>query len=193
MNGEFPWIYVAMVVIAFISWVFNRIQEATAERQRSQELKRRRQEDAQAPRRATSSAPPPLPRERREEPPVPQVGERLQELMEALGAGPPKTSSQPPPQAPESAPRTSPSKTTPPATVEEPTLSADEREALARLQESARTGYEIPVARNRHAKRLAADDVRQSLRTPSGLKKAVLLKEVLDTPVGLRNGHGYGV
>ena len=39
------WIlYAAMIVIAFVSWVFNRIQEATANRRREKEIEARRQD-----------------------------------------------------------------------------------------------------------------------------------------------------
>ena len=31
-EADIPWVYVAMIVIAFISWVFRKIQESTAAR-----------------------------------------------------------------------------------------------------------------------------------------------------------------
>ena len=91
----------------------------------------------------------------------------------------------------QSRPKTSSARVAQAPPPEEPVLSAAEREALARVKKGEDLAA-APGSRKRNRSKLAANEVRTSLRSPAGLKKAVLLKEVLDRPVGLRNGNGYG-
>ncbi len=188
MNQDVPWLYVAMIAIAFISWIFNRIQEATAERQRARELKRQResarQEPASPPQRGPD-APPPLPTPR-EEP-----EDLLKDLFEALGGRPvapvPSKRQERPPEKPVARKPPKAAKSS-----ERVSLSAAERAALERVQarEAARlTPDTVPtvIRRGRSGKQL-----RQLLGSQSGLRQAVVLKEVLDSPVSLRDERRVG-
>ncbi|MCB1063827.1 MAG: hypothetical protein KDN20_13000 [Verrucomicrobiae bacterium] len=184
MNDNPPWFYLAMVVIAFISWVFNRIQEATAERRRVKELKRRREEQEQDPYRSPQQSPPPV---RRPQPqPADESGEMLRDLMEALGGAPkpaPAPAQRQAPPLPKA--RVVSSQPKKPAPAPGAKLSAAERAALERIQSSsAMATPPATVAVHRAGKSGAG--LRKLLRSPGGMRQAVLLKEVLDTPVGLR-------
>lgn len=191
MDNEFPWIYVAMIVIAFISWVFNRIQEATAERNRAQELKRRELDEEERP-----GQPPPLPARGESRPAAERRVETLQDLIEALGGPPqPVRESPRPSQAPAStaahakAPPAPRSKS--PATPES-RLSPAEREALERIRRSsaATAGPTslIGITRARAPEGGASGEVRRLLRSGGGLRQAMVLKELLDKPISMRRG-----
>lgn len=188
MDGEFPWIYVAMMVVAFISWVFNRIQEATAARKRNKETQRRRTESP-IPERRASAGPPPLPRDRDidSEPTVeaPVVGERLRELMEALGAPPPQTAPEPIERTlPERAPKKTPEPAAKPSQPKAPILSAQERAALDRVKKrEADPAYDT---RKQDDTGVAVAEIRKLVSSPGGLRKAVILREILDPPLALR-------
>ncbi|NNE94180.1 MAG: hypothetical protein HKN23_21235 [Verrucomicrobiales bacterium] len=67
---DFPWPYVVVIFIAFISWVYNKLQEAAAERRRRrvermkgafQEQKPVYQQPEEEPLRPSTSSPPPIP------------------------------------------------------------------------------------------------------------------------------------
>jgi hypothetical protein len=199
MNGEFPWIYVAMLVIAFISWVFNRIQEATAERQRAAELKRRRQEQANQPTAQRQGSPPPLPSRGSSSPqeePAEEPGELLKDLMEALG-GPPRP--EPTRQAerpPTSSPARAQRQTRPQVQerekpkVKAPMLSAAERAAFERIEGKNAVAVALPKVKQRKASAAGAD-VRRLLGSSRGLRQAVILKEVLDAPLSMRDEGSF--
>lgn len=200
MNEEFPWTWLAMVAIAFISWVFNRIQEATAERQRARELARRREKAAAEGRPGSGGAaeapvePPPLPGRREPRPVLDDAEASLRELMEALG-GPPAKPGPPAPEVgrrpaappPRGARRERPlpaaaSQPKPPAS--EPELSEAERAALERLRRQPTPSPATPAAVA--STRRQAPPVTEWLRRPGGLKQAIVLREILDQPLSLR-------
>jgi hypothetical protein len=196
MNQDFPWHWVAMVVIAFISWIFSRIQEATAERQRVKELQRRRAENRDTA--EPAAAPPPLPAQREPGPLDDLRDKSLRELIEALGGAPQPTpeprQTTPPPRPAREKPQTraaaaaakSP-KQTPPA-VPAPSLSAAERAALERLQAAPKAGDATTSAGSKKgsSSRRANAGLPALLRSPAGLRQAIVLKELLDKPVSLR-------
>ncbi|MCB1088698.1 MAG: hypothetical protein KDM63_16790 [Verrucomicrobiae bacterium] len=178
MNDNFPWTWAAMLVIAFLSWVFNKIQEATAERRRAEELRRRK---GQPERSGPPSVPPSPPRQSAPQPSGQDNRESpLRDLIDALG-GPPQPVRTPPPLKRESTPP-APQKTTPrPAEPAKPKLTKAEQEALARLQSGA--------AGKRKTRKNAVENAaawRQRLRSAEGLRQAIILKELLDKPVSLR-------
>lgn len=198
MNQDVPWTWLAMVAIAFISWIFNRIQEATAERQRAKELARRREKAAAGnpPGSGGPASPPPLPEQREPRPVFEEAEASLRELMEALGGPPVK----PPPPAP--APETNRRPTTSPArearresrprpeTVTKPKppaaapeLTEAERAALERLRrQSSADPFPAPAASSSRP----APALTEWLRRPGALQQAVVLREILDKPVSLR-------
>lgn len=199
MDGDIPWHYVALVVIAFISWLFNRIQEATAERRRLHELRRRREEQKNAPqptRRETSSSPPPIPQGRRpatRHEPEEKAEEILRDLFEALG-GPPQEAPEPVrprPEQPRERPKPPPITRKPveetPQHPTEPVLSAAEKAALERVK-TGRAG--VSGVRRRTADSQA--NFRRLLRSSGGLRQAVIVKEILDAPLALRDDPASG-
>ena len=202
MEGDIPWHYVALVVIAFISWLFNRIQEATAERRRLHELKRRREEQKHAPQPtrpepSSSSSPPPIPQGRRpatRHEPEEKAEEILRDLFEALG-GPPQEAPEPvrprhepPPERPKPPPITrKPAGESSPQRPAEPLLSEAEKAALERVK-TGRSG--IPGSRRRTADSQA--NFRRLLRSSGGLRQAVIVKEILDAPLALRDDPASG-
>ena len=162
MDGDFPWQYLALVVIAFLSWLFQKIQEATAERRRAKELRRR------------GSLPQP---ERRTETPVPPivVADSLRDLMEALGGAPQKPSV-PPPLPPRATPK--------PASKSKKTPAAEAPAQKSVPAPEAEKPVLVSTAFDEVAK--APKPLRNLLASPSGLRQAMILKEVLDKPVALR-------
>lgn len=195
MNQDFPWHWVAMVVIGFISWIFSRIQEATAERQRVKELQRRRAENRDTA--EPAAAPPPLPAQREPGPLDDLRDKSLRELIEALGGAPQPTpeprQTTPPPRPAREKPQTraaaaakSPKQTPPAAPA--PSLSAAERAALERLQAAPKAGDATTSAGSKKgsSSRRANAGLPALLRSPAGLRQAIVLKELLDKPVSLR-------
>jgi hypothetical protein len=181
MDGEFPWIYVAMIVIAFVSWIFNRIQEATAGRQRAEETRRRKENgdfDIDEDEDYFEEQEPGPARE------TPTSGEdAMRKLMEALGgtvveapkSPSPEQSRQPP--ARQSAAVASP----PPVPVElvSQRMSAEERAALERIKKR----NEIKVVPKKKAKSTLGEmSIADLVRDPDGIRKAILLREILDRP-----------
>ncbi|MCB1231444.1 MAG: hypothetical protein KDN19_14325 [Verrucomicrobiae bacterium] len=195
MDVDVPWHYLALVVIAFVTWLFNRIQEATAERRRVEELKRQREQGAPRSRSQSqpshSSPPPPLPARDRQPSPVSDGDRMLGELLEALGNKPqtpaPSHRAQqyvPPTQKPAAASQSKP-KAEPAAR-----LSASERAALERVK-SGRAAV-LPSKESASAKRRKhspglSEEFRKMLRSPNGLRQAVVMKEILDRPISLRD------
>jgi hypothetical protein len=164
MDGDFPWHYLALVVIAFVSWLFQKIQEATAERKRANELRRRQRDGME-------TAPLPQPSLPRRELPVPPVvDEHLRELIEALG-GPPQPVA-PPPLPPEKKPKPVAAKAVKPA--EPPKTPVPVPRVQPVLTAPAEVSHREP------------NPLRKLLSSPAGLRQALVLKEILDKPVTLR-------
>ena len=174
MKGEFPWIYAAMIVIAFVSWVFNRIQEATAGKQRAEEL-RQRKEDGDFDLEEEDFF------EEVESQPVnapPKSGEdTMRKLMEALGGTVVQA-----PQAPSREPVPQRQTAPPPVPVKssQARMTAEERAALDRLKK--RGGAKPEVTRSRLETKGARSTIADLVRDPKGIRDAVVLREVLDRP-----------
>ncbi|MCP5551314.1 MAG: hypothetical protein H7A53_10540 [Akkermansiaceae bacterium] len=175
-----PWLYAAMIVIAFISWVFNKFQEATAEKRRAREeaLHRSRRRAPSSPSSIRDAAPPaqappPLPRRSESSAPAQPPGS-LEELLEAIG-GTRRPTSQPPSRAAATTRRQSvpePIAAKPKAPTR-PTLSQSEKEALDRL----RSGKTSSTPRGRKGSRLFPDI--------AAVRRAIIASEVLGKPKGL--------
>lgn len=191
MNQDVPWIYVAMIVIAFISWIFNRIQEATAERQRARELRRRREQGNQ---KSSEPTPPPIPGNRQPaSTPRDEPEDILKDLFEALGGRPaapvpsPSKPDRPRPVEKKTESRKIPGST--PAAQTRQVLSAAERAALERVQarEAAQRNPEVAPKVIRRGR--SAQPLRKLLKSQIGLRQAVVLKEILDPPVSMRDSR----
>lgn len=170
MDNEFPWIYVAMIVIAFISWILNRIQEFTSARKDA----RAHREPPQTPRQVreaqTPSREPWLPDEEspREPSRRPDPGDSLRELFEALGGAPatppppirrPEKAAAAPPRQPVAIPKP------PPIAIPKPPLKPP--------------AVKKPQSQD-------AERARLLLKSRTGLRQAMILKEILDKPLGMR-------
>lgn len=183
---DFPWIYVAMIFIAFVSWLHRRVQEAAAarrlragERRAAAEAARRERplpggaapspylapERAPAPP-AAPATPPPLPRRAppSEEIPVPRS---FRELFEMLSESRPPV----PPHAEPVAP---------------PPLPAANPPAAAAKPAAPRAPVPAPVVASALRPTPAGFGLTKALRRRGPLRQAILLKEILDAPVALR-------
>ena len=186
---DFPWIYVAMIFIAFVSWLHQRIQEAAAARkirsaQRKTAAEAARHErplggefrpsagppalPAPAPSRPTSIPEPSTPRPAAPSPeaeiPVPRS---LRELIQTL-----ETLSNPPAETPE--PRT---------VVAPPPLPVTPVVTEAPAPPPRPSVAPVPEAGTRPSPATGLTGV---LRRRGSLREALILKEVLDSPVSLR-------
>lgn len=177
MDGDFPWIYVAMIFIAFISWVKSRLDEAAKIRQERAEAReaakraKRESKPVEAPspyrpREATSrptapaSVPVPVPT-----PTVPDMESRpvptsFREFFEMVK----EAATEPEPVAPPPLPKPSPP-------VPAPVVAEVRRSVTA----------SAPVATAAPAPRTS-----RLLRSRAGLRDAMVLKEILDPPVSMR-------
>ncbi len=200
MNEDsFPF-YLAMVVIAFISWVFKRIQEATAARQRGNELEARREEQQweEDEEEETVTAPPPLPRARRNpaQPGAGEPAEMIRELVAAMGGGTTATRKAEQRQhRPEPVHEAADSH----LGISQPTmapnpedlLSSSERAVLERIkrQEALADDHFPSIGREHGRQGHRASGLPELLRSPGGLRQAIVLKELLDKPVTMRESE----
>ena len=182
MNEDFPWLYVAMIVIAFISWILNRIQEFTNARKEAKERKERpedvrrirerqaRTEEAWLPEEEEIQPEPRIPSPARTDP-----GEALRELYEALG-GPPAE------QAPQR-PRTTP----PPIRRKAKAVdaaTATERKPIAIPRPSPAAQQRPEPASVRKSRNSDSQRAKLLLKSRSGLRQAMILKEIFGDPKG---------
>lgn len=189
MDSDFPWVYVAMIFIAFVSWIRARLQEA-AELRRVNALKKR----AAQTERNSSSLPSPVspylhpspqvPHSRpvvlestKVETPVPEVPKSFRELFEVLQGQmigqtePPSVNQTAPPPLPVSpAPR-----------AEAPIAVAAVPLPEIKPPVSSRAHQGRKVARN------TSGDLSRMLKTRGTLREALIMKEILDIPVALRD------
>lgn len=196
-NDNIPWQYVALIIIAFITWLFNRIQEATAERRRIKELKRRREEQQATP--AHGAADRPIHSPSRPAEPEDSAEDILHDLFEALGGKPrtppplPRQEEPERPRARSARPSVSASdsrrQSEPPKPVKAPEerLSAAERAALDRVKQGATPVTSDLVAVKSRRRQGSTQEFRQLLRSQGGLRQAVVMKEILDPPLALRD------
>ena len=175
-------LYAAMIVIAFISWVFNKIQEATAARQRQKEIEEYRRHHGRDPEPFDDDEDEWEAFEEPEQSREPTAAEdAMRKLVEALGGNvieppPPPPSQEVPEPAPKPPPLVTQSEVEPAATR----LSAQEKAALERVRQRE---HAIRKKRRRHASGTLADlSAADLVRDPDGIRKAVILREILDKP-----------
>jgi len=176
-------LYAAMIVIAFISWVFNKIQEATAARQRQKEIEEYRRHHGRDPDPEEDDDETWEEFEKVETSREPTAADdAMRKLVEALGGN---AIEPPPPPPPRDVPQP-PQEPPPPATQPEvkpaeARLTAQEKAALDRVRQR-----EEAVRRKRRRRRsnstLADMSVSDLVRDPDGIRKAVILREILDKP-----------
>tara|TARA_R110002096_G_scaffold403766_3_gene601351 strand:+ start:59961 stop:60464 length:504 start_codon:yes stop_codon:yes gene_type:complete len=155
------WVIIAMIFIAFFRWFFT-------ERGRTQE----EEEFEYEPDQMEDSGPPPIPGEARSK--EPEGAEDLRRFLEQL-AGKPAEPPPPPVQAVRAIPVEKP--------VEAPALSKEEIEALERIKTQVdHYAPEAPKQRSHRSLRLLLSD-------SASLRNAILLKEILDKPVALKDSR----
>jgi hypothetical protein len=173
---DFPWHYVAMIFIVFVSWLYQRIQEIAASRRLRSAERRAAAEAARKERplfqeSRPQSAPPPVPAPQPvpssptpslEEIPIPRSFREFFETIETL--------SNPPVKAPAPVQVTAP----PPLPVVTP-------EAEKRSSPASKPVLEVEPTPPHLASGLS-----RVLRRRSSLRQALILKEILDVPMSLR-------
>ena len=183
---DVPWHYVAMIFIAFVSWLYSRIQEAAEARRRKAASRK-----AAAETRRAGTQPPPSPYR-----PAPRSPET-------------RAPSFPGPRQPTSAPApTQPAQATGPRTIREfNELERESAEGPAELDdepwiEVAQPARDpmpsapppLPVAQRPAASappspvapRAGQSPLARTLAARGPLRQAVILKEILDDPIALR-------
>ncbi|MEQ1839984.1 MAG: hypothetical protein ABL994_06235 [Verrucomicrobiales bacterium] len=189
MDSDFPWVYVAMIFIAFVSWIRARLQEA-AEMRRVKALKKKA---AQAERRSSSLPSPvspylhPSPQVPHSKPvvlestkvetPVPEVPKTFRELFEVLQGQ--MIGQTEPPSVTQTAPPPLPVRPAPRAEVPVAATAISLPEITPSVSTRAHQGRK--VARN------TSGDLSRMLKTRGTLREALIMKEILDIPVSLRD------
>ena len=187
MDSDFPWIYVAMVFIAFVSWVRARIQEAAAFRRaraEQKEAQRKREESAPAPPEFSpyrNDSPPPAPPEPVvEEPGQPAAQPTFRELFEMLQGHLPE--------AEEAVPTPPPARVEVSAEARPPALPSDRtgltEAATEMILSSPSIASTSPFGSNRVNR---SKYVGRMLKSSANLREAFILKEILDKPLTLRD------
>ncbi len=166
-NGtDFPWVIVVMMFIAFVQWIMGKLRgtedvlpDATLEEELPPPANRPRQ---------TASAPPPIPpAQPQSAPTTPTTLQEWRRLLEAMKEAQVETNKPPPPPAPK---RVAPSPP-PPIPIQAPASSPPPRVTTART-----------------ATKTTASDSGTLRITPKSIRDAVILKEILDPPLSLRDG-----
>lgn len=188
MNDEIPWAYVAMIFIAFVSWVYGRLKEAAefrreraAAKRAAQEARNRaRPEPAPSPYRPSGLIPstPPLPAPISPPEPEPvaevEIPKTFRELFEMLQESadptpPPAVSEEVPPEPLHFIPS-------------EPITS----EPGAIVYGSGKKNRPGPPLRVERIHRTNSSNLTRILKNRGTLRETLILKEILDTPVALR-------
>ncbi len=196
MNDEIPWAYVAMIFIAFVSWVYGRIKEAAeyrraraAAKRAAQEARHRaRPELAPSPYRPSapvSSAPVPVAPTESEPAAEIEMPKTFRELFEMLQEPPA------PVPAPQPAPVPAPAarEEARPAASQSPSPRPGEldRSEITHIfpgaDPSTQTAPPLQVERVR---RKTSSNLHRILHNRGTLREALILKEILDTPVALQ-------
>lgn len=190
MDSDFPWVYVAMIFIAFVSWVRARLQEA-AELRRARALKKKAagSERRVAPDSArvspylepspqASRSRPSVPEPIVTENPVTEMPRSFREILEVfqeqlVGQNEPQSTSQ---SAPPPLPVTHPVNTGTPV--------LRDSQGLPTLPRSAASPR---IPRDRKTQRKTSGELSRLLKTRGTLREALILKEILDKPVALRD------
>ena len=181
---DFPWVYVAMILIAFVSWLHNRIKEVTEMRRQRMVKKKAAAEAARRERPLSRESMPspfrPSPETRKPESrPVPgpepevELPRSFRELFEMIGQGGALSPDSPdsrtvvPPPLPEAS--------------EAPVESAKPATSPKKLSSKSHAGTSPTESGGLSRKGLS-----RVLRNRTTLRSALVLKEVLDSPVSLR-------
>ena len=169
---DVPWLYVAMIFIAFVSWVWNRIQEA-AEYRRARRIEKEQKARA---RRTTSTAPEfesPYRRQEQSAPPEPveSVPKSFREVFAELE----RQFSEPEVEEPK------PRRASPPPLPEEAVV-ADQSILSAKPVPVAPPLESVKLSKNRET----AKALLKTFRSSKDLRTALVMKEILDKPVALR-------
>ena len=186
MDQEIPWTYVAIIFIAFVSWLWNRIREAAAYRRERLEQKRAAQrarrtterEEEVSPYRQPRRPTPPEPREEEESVPnsLGDIYRRLEEqfLEEAAPPEPPRRS--PPP-----LPGNEVAETSSFRNPREPAATSAP-EPPATVVPSPST----PAPRPKRSSSTPSSRIKTMLSEGDNLRTALVLREILDKPRALR-------
>lgn len=167
---DVPWLYVAMIFIAFISWVSNRIKEANEYR------RARRIEKEKAARARRTTAAPEFQSPYREQASTQAVEEEettpksFREVFQEL-----ERQFTEPAEEEVSYERPSP-----------PPLPADEPFPTPAFVPTGPVKVAPPMATKKRRSRNTSDSLIKTLRNGENLKTALILKEVLDKPKALR-------
>jgi len=188
MNDEIPWHYVAMIFIAFASWVYGRLKEA-AEIRRARAAAKQAKQDA---RNRAQPAPPPspyrptAPAERPTVvapapvvPPAPaaeiEVPKTFRELFEMLQE---QAAAPAPVQRGEARPPAPP----PLPVASEPFQSEEDRIFYG----PGKPKKIAPPVRVERVRGKTSSNLNRILKNRGTLREALILKEILDTPVAMR-------
>lgn len=191
MNDDIPWAYVAMIFIAFVSWVYGRIKEAAEIRRARAEAKRASQEARNRAKPAPAPSPyrSPVPTAPPQPYPVPapaaaptaapaeiEAPKTFRELFEML------QEQAAPPQAPA---REKPRPAAPPplpAAAAEPAQS----ETDLIFYGPGKTVKPAPAMKVERVRGKTSSNLNRILKNRGTLREALILKEILDTPVAMK-------
>lgn len=191
MNDDIPWAYVAMIFIAFASWVYGRLKEA-AEIRRARAAAKQAAQDA---RNRAQPAPPPSPYRSPAHTPVPAPAPTRPAIpaaapVPAAGIETPKTfrelfemlqeQATPPPVAKGQARQAAP----PPLPAErvEPVQSEVDRIFYG----PGKAAKPAPPVRVERIRGKTSSNLNRILKNRGTLREALILKEILDTPVAMK-------
>jgi hypothetical protein len=182
MNDDIPWAYVAMIFIAFVSWVYGRLKEAAEKRRARAEVRRAAQESrnraqpvpAPSPYRATTPsvvvpAPTPSPAAEIE---APKTFRELFEMLQEQATAPaPMQKGEARPPAP------------PPLPVAGETFQSEEDRIFYGPGKAKKIAPTVRVERVRGK---TSSNLNRILKNRGTLREALILKEILDAPVAMR-------
>lgn len=181
MDGDIPWLYVAMIFIAFVSWIYNQIKEAAeirrekvAEKKRAQRARMSTEPEYESPYRETSSSRDQVPEGPKSFRDVFQEIERHMQEVEVEVE-------------PERTPPPLPTRSDTPPSVPDETLPTTAIPEMAPMPQP--TGFPaFGSTKSRRKKRKlngnreTSDALRKTLRDGHQLKNALILREVLGPP-----------
>jgi hypothetical protein len=187
MNDDIPWAYVAMIFIAFASWVYGRLKEAAEIRRARAATKRA----AQEARNRAQPAPPPSPYRS----PAPVTAAPTQQYpapapAPAAEIDTPKTfrelfemlREQAAP-APQEEPRPD---TPPPLPVPVAPVQSEADRIFYGVGKAAKPAKPAPPVRVERIRGKTSSNLNRILKNRGTLREALILKEILDTPVAMK-------
>lgn len=185
MNDDIPWAYVAMIFIAFVSWAYGRIKEAAeirrarAEAKRAAQEARNRAKPAPAPspyRSPVPTAPPqsyPVPAPAPAELEAPKTFRELFEMLQEQAAPPPAPARE---KARPAAPPPLPAAAAEPAQSDTDLL----------FYGPGKTVKPAPAMKVERVRGKTSSNLNRILKNRGTLREALILKEILDTPVAMK-------